>query len=224
MNNTIFNYHLYQVRLLSKDDINLYGAYLELLQTTYSPLGFFRPSVLPKEHTQCFGLFFNGILEGIFAVTPLDQTSDIPYATLIPEISELQHLAELTNVILRKRVRGAVALGVILYEAAKYAVSSKFDALVGTTRQNTLPFFVDFGVTPVFHEPLHLMGDETINDFAIYFDTADEEAVRYMHARAKRFFQKEVVMANIRQNFARDRSGRVQLTSSVPTESTHAKS
>ena len=224
MNNSTFNYALYQVRLINKDDATQYGAYLELLQATYSPLGFFHASVLPKKHSQCFGLFFCGILEGIFAVTPLNQSSNIPYTTLIPEISESKHLAELSNVVLRKRVRGAVALGVMLYEAAKYAVSSKFDALVGTTRQQTLPFFVDFGVTPVFHEPLHLMGNEAINDFVIYFNTVDEESVQYMHARARRIFKKEVVMANIRQNFARDRSGKFPLTSSESIETIHAES
>ena len=198
MDISLYNHRLYRVSPINCEDCDLYNEYIQILKVTYSPLGFFRPSVLPKENTQCFGLMFDGNLEGIFAITPISDISKTPYMLLVPNMGHSRKVAEISNVVLRKRVRGAVALGVILYEAAQFAVAENYDALVGTTRHQTLPFFVDFGVTPVFHEPLHLMGDQSIDDFVIYFETADTESIEYMHARAKRFFQKEMVLAKIK--------------------------
>ena len=198
MNTSTYDANFYKVLPIDKREIELYGQYISLLKSTHAPLGFFRESVLPKEETQCFGLFFNESLEGIFAITPIPDISKTQYFKYIPNLKSSEKVAELSNVVLRKRFRGSVALGVILYEAAKHAVSGKYFALVGTTRQQTLPFFVDFGVTPVFHEPLHLMGDQSINDFVIYFETNKKESIDYMHTRAERFFQKELVLAKIR--------------------------
>jgi hypothetical protein len=223
MDLSLYNHRLYRVRPIGCDDQNLYDEYLDILKVTYSPLGFFRPAVLPKENSQCFGLLFDGRLEGIFAVTPIRDISKTPYMALVPNMGHSRKVAEISNVVLRKRVRGAVALGVILYEAAQFAVAGNYDALVGTTRHQTLPFFVDFGVTPVFHEPLHLMGDESIDDFVIYFETADKESIDYMHARARRFFQKEMVLAKIRGLCAANGRQRLPRDASPALESHHVQ-
>lgn len=198
MDLSIYDCHSYRVKRIHKNEAGLYSAYIQLLEKAYSPLGFLQPKILPKPNALCFGLFFHGGLEGIFAITPISEIDETPYIDLIPGATRSQRFVEITNVVVQKRVRGAVALRVMLYEAAQFAVTHGYSALVGITRHQTLPFFVDFGATPIFHEPLHLMGDYSINDFAIYFDASNHESIAYMHTRAKRFFEKELVLAKIR--------------------------
>jgi hypothetical protein len=104
-------------------------------------------------------------------------------------------------VILKPSYRGNVALGLLLYEAAKKAWQKNYDYIVGIARHRVLRYFVEFGVIPVLHEPLHLLGKEDLMDFIIYYDTHSANSIQYLEERAKRFFYQEYVMAAIRQRY-----------------------
>ena len=179
--------------------------YQQLLVKTYASLGFLKERVFPKSTSRCFVLRFNGELCGTFALTPLVHGQH-QYTSLIPELKNSQaELLELTNVIIQPELRGGVALGVLLYEAAKQTHAGGYSCLVGITRSQTLRHFVEFGVMPVLHPPLHVMGKPEVMDFAIYYPTDDPDSVFYMHERAKRFFYQERVMAEIRNRYLRRR-------------------
>ncbi len=199
-----FDFTQFSVKHIADWDTEKQEQYTALLEKTYRPLGFLKPSVYPSKNSLRHALYFKESMEGIFSITPLEKIADASYRALVPFLQELPkdaRIAEISNVILRKRVRGGVALGVMLYSAARCAVNEKYQALVGLTRFQTLPFFVDFGVSPVFHAPLHCMGDDSINDFAIYFDISSKKSIDYMHIRASKFFEKEFTLARIRANY-----------------------
>lgn len=200
MNPSLFDKAEYSVKKIINDENNKNDEYLEILESSYEPLGFLKPDIYPNQNAICHGLYFNEDLEGIFSINTIYDIGSHELFGQIPLLSQYGNMrvAEIKNVILKRRVRGTIALGIMLYAAAKYAMENNYAAVVGITRYQTLPYFVDFGVVPICHEPLHLMGDENINDFVIYFDTCKEDSINYMHARADHFFRNEFVMARIR--------------------------
>lgn len=205
MNPSLFDKAEYSVKRIINSENEEIEEYLEILQSSYEPLGFLRPEIYPDEHTVCHGLYFNEKLEGIFSINTIDDIAAHELFGKIPLLSRYENMrvAEIKNVVLKRRVRGTIALGIMLYAAANYAMEHDYAAVVGLTRYQTLPYFVDFGVMPIYHEPLHFMGDESIDDFVIYFDTCTEDSINYMHARARHFFRNEFVMAKIRSEFSK---------------------
>lgn len=172
-------------------------AYDQILQQSYESLGFLCEKILPCPNTQRYGITLQDELVGICSLTPVAESSNV-FMEIIPEFRNKQ-LIEVGNVILKQNYRGNIALGLLLYEAAKQAWQRNYDYIVGVTRYQVLRHFVEFGVIPVLHEPLHLLGKQKLMDFIIYYDTHSPDSIRYMEERCQRFFHQEQVMAAIRQ-------------------------
>lgn len=116
--------------------------------------------------------------------------------------SDQARYLELKNVVVAPAFRGSIALGLMLYECAKRAHAQGYDALIGLTRKQTLRYFVDYGVSPIDHSPLHALGNPALLDYAIYFDTQSASSVAYMHERSRRYFHQVRVMNAIRDRRA----------------------
>ena len=71
--------------------------------------------------------------------------------------------------------------------------------LVGLTRYQTLRYFVEFGATPVYHKPLHLLEKNELNDYIVYYDVKVPEAKSYLEQRFTRFVYQLSVMERIKK-------------------------
>jgi hypothetical protein len=177
--------------------------YLALLETVYAPLGFLSREILPGEDSRCFGIEYHGGIVGIFRLSEVTDPRS-PYRGLEPAVSRPQaRLLEVNNVVIATPMRATILLGVMLYAAAREAHAQGYDYIVGLTRAQTLRFFVDFGVVPVDHAPLHLLGRPELLDFAIHYDTGDAASIAYMHERARRWFHQQYVMRCIHEKYLR---------------------
>lgn len=174
------------------------APYLELLAAVYEPLGFMTDKVLPAERSRCFVVRYRGQVVAIFRLTEVTRT-DSPFHRWLP--AELRQAGarwiEVNNVVIGADFRATALLGVVLYRCACIAREGGYAAVVGITRWQTLRFFVDFGVVPVDHPPLHLLGRPDLKDFIIYYNTGEAEAITYLHLRAHRWFHQQYVMRRI---------------------------
>lgn len=178
--------------------------YERLLRETYEPLGFMRGELLPVAGSRCYKLMYRGTLVAIFRLTPvLDGES--PYFRLVPGARSADgrraRMVEVNNVVIAAPFRATILLGLLLYHCAVRARRMGCDFVVGLTRYQTLRFFVDFGVVPVDHPPLRLLGQAHLLDFVIYYDIASRESLRYLHERARRYFHQQYVMKSIQQKY-----------------------
>lgn len=182
--------------VLEDDDRSAYEA---LMRNAYEPLGFMSPTVLPTERSDCFQIRYNGKLIAVFRLTPVEDPASA-YFPLLPiglRPRSNVRLLEVNNVVVDQDFRATIVLGLILVHSATIAVASGYDFVVGITRYQTLRYFVDFGVIPVDHEPLHLLGRPDILDFVIYYDVQTIESRDYIHQRARRYFHQQQVMRSI---------------------------
>ena len=102
---------------------------------------------------------------------------------------------------------------------AEAAVTIGADLLVGITRASLLKSFVKFGLDPAIHEPLHLLGDEKINDFIIYCDFRAPGAVEYMRARTSRVIEQSRRMVVLRSQYlGRSQDVNCTRTATVPLQ------
>jgi len=173
--------------------------YDSLVEQTYRSVGFLDEKILPRQNTQRYGVTLRGELIGICSLTPVTDENNV-FVDVLPEFRK-KRLIELNNVILKPEYRGSVTLGIILYESAKRGWQGNYDYIVGITRFKVLRHFVDFGVVPLLHKPLHLLGKEDLLDFIIYYDTHSPDSIQYMEERAKRYFHQEYVLAAIRERY-----------------------
>ncbi len=171
------------------------AAYDRLLTDTYEPLGFLSERVLPGADSRRYLIRYHQTPIAIFRLTEV-RDADAPYHRWLPaEVSGPgARWLEVNNVIVAAEFRATIVLGLLLYESARLAHAMGFDAVVGVTRLQTLRFFVEFGVVPVDHPPLHLLGRDDINDFLIFYNTRDRDSVRYMHRRAQHWFHQQYVL------------------------------
>jgi len=173
--------------------------YDSLVEQAYRSVGFLDEKILPRQNTQRYGVTLRGGLVGICSLTPVTDENNV-FVDVFPEFRK-KRLIELGNVILQPEYRGSVSLGVILYESAKRAWQGNYDYIVGITRFRVLRHFVDFGVVPLLHKPLHLLGKEDLLDFIIYYNTHSPDSIQYMEERAKRYFHQEYILAAIRERY-----------------------
>lgn len=179
--------------------------YYRLLTQTYEPLGFMTQDILPTRESLRYYVLHGGSVVAIFRMTPVEDDGS-PYYGLVPGAriaGRRRRLAEVNNVIIASPYRASILLGWLLYECAKLAHVQGYDYVVGITRHQTLRFFVDFGVIPVDHPPLQLLGKDHLLDFVIYYDTRSPDSVAYMHERARRYFHQQFVMRNIQEKYVR---------------------
>ncbi|HHX0887810.1 TPA: hypothetical protein ACU6E5_005942 [Pseudomonas aeruginosa] len=189
----------YSVLEIDRSDRGLMKQYENILRQSYETLGFFKPSILPGPDTQCFGLFFDGNMEGTLGLCePLDSETK-PYLRYLPDIGQRPKLLEATNVVLTPTLRGSIAIGILLRVAATRAIDDGFDFVVGITRYQTLRYFVEFGLVPIDHPPLHLMGRDDVDDWIMYYRTSEESAAAYLKERSDRYFHQQKTMNAIRQ-------------------------
>lgn len=179
-------------------DADAAWAYDQLLTQTYEPLRFMSERVLPTADSQRFLIRYRDRPVAIFRLTEVTD-ADSPYHRWLPAdvAGPDARWLEVNNVIVAPEFRATILLGLILYESACHAHRQRYDAVVGVTRLQTLKFFVEFGVVPVDHPPLHLLGRDDLHDFLIYYDTRDREAVDYMHRRARHWFHQQSVLRAI---------------------------
>ena len=177
------------------------GDYYRLLTETYEPLGFMTKEILPTAESRRFRISHRGKVVAIFRLTAVDEAAS-PFFDYVPG-ARGRRLAEVNNVIVAADFRATILLGYLLYHSALIAHDNGFDFVVGITRHQTLRFFVDFGVIPVDHPPLHLLGKEHLLDFVIYYETRSPQSVAYMHERARRYFHQQYVLKTIHEKYVR---------------------
>ncbi|HVT36761.1 MAG TPA: hypothetical protein VHE37_14320 [Nevskiaceae bacterium] len=179
------------------------AQYQRLLEQTYEPLGFMVSAVLPTAASMQYKVTHCGRIVAIFRLTPVDD-GDSAYFHLVPGAcadGRPRRLLEVNNVVIASPFRATILLGLLLYESAKAAHRLGYDYVVGITRHQALKFFVDFGVVPVDHPPLRLLGKEHLLDFVIYYDTRSPESIGYMHERARRWFHQQYVLRSIHRKY-----------------------
>lgn len=191
-----FERERYTVREI--EDHESLGDYRHLIENAYEPLGFMHSDLLPGPESECFELRYDTRLVAVFRLTPV-LCGDSPYFLLSPFSSKAtpKRLLEVNNVVVDTDFRATIVLGLILESCATIAMRREFDYVVGITRQQTLRYFVDFGVIPIDHEPLHLLGREDILDFVIYYDLTSEDSRNYVRQRSIRYFHQQKVMCSI---------------------------
>ncbi len=199
--------------LLDASDV---GTYTRLLAEVYEPLGFMNERVLPSASSRRFLVRHHRQVVAIFRLTEVSDV-DTPYHHWLPPTlkGSGSRWLEVNNVVVAAEFRATILLGLMLYRSACIANESGFDAVVGITRMQTLRFFVDFGVVPVEHPPLHLLGRPDLLDFVIYYDTRSPASVAYMHQRAERWFHQQDVLRRIQRRYLRPRAARERLTASA---------
>jgi hypothetical protein len=190
---------------LSEIDAASDGAdYERLLRETYEPLGFMRGELLPVAGSRRFKLLYDGAIVAIFRLTPVRDPHS-PYFALVPGAvfsgGRCARVVEVNNVVIAAPFRATILLGLLLYHCAIHARRMGCDFVVGLTRHQTLRFFVDFGVVPVDHPPLQLLGQSHLQDFVIYYDTGSRRSLHYMHERARRYFHQQYVLKSIQQKY-----------------------
>lgn len=194
------NYANYSFQKVNDDICN--RRFEQLLAATYEALGFPIDKVRSSAHAARYALFFLDELAAICALQPVQRSDQIYQAALAGGCSAVDpRFLEVKNVIVKPEFRGTIAFGRLLYECAKQAHLADYHALVGITRYQTLRYFVEYGVVPIDHEPLHFLDDPKLLDFVIYFDSSNEDSVRYMHERSQRYFRQVHVMTAIREKY-----------------------
>jgi hypothetical protein len=215
----LFRPELFEVRCVN-DDIDR-REYHRVLRAHYEPLGFYTEQVLPSADSVLFMVRHEGSIAAIFRLTGVDDPGS-PYFDLVPGARDAggrpRKLLEVNNVVIARTYRASIVLGLLLYRSACEAHARGYDFVVGLNRLQILRFFVAFGIVPVDHPPLRLLGKEHLNDFINYYDTADPVSVAYMHERAKRYFHQEYVMRNIQEKYARPLVRVARATTNAPTD------
>lgn len=176
------------------------ALYRRVLAGTYEALGFPPDVCAPRPHSQRYLVSYGRQAAGIFSLTPVC-AADFPAGRWLPPRLRRARARwlEVNNVVVVPAFRATVVLGMMLYESARRAQAQDCDALVGLVRAQVLPFFVDVGVMPVDHPPLHLLGRADLHDFLIYQDTRDPAVRQYLRLRARQWFEQQRVMHRIRQ-------------------------
>lgn len=191
--------------LLTKASSNEMNSYNRFLRESYEPLGFLNHELdkfLPREATNCYFLHYLNDPVGICSLTPVKGIDSVYHKNI--EYLKYKHSAasmlEINNVVIAKHLRGSIGVALILYKAVKEVIAREMDMLVGLTRYQTLRYFVEFGATPVYHKPLHLLGKEELNDYIVYYDVKVPEAKSYLEQRFVRFLYQLSVMNRIRKD------------------------
>ena len=181
------------------------GVYESFLREAYEPLGFVHDSIRPAAGSRCYRVRYGAQTAAIFRLTPVEDERS-PYFRLVPGATRPDGgralLLEVNNVIVGRTFRATPALGLILRHCARTAASEGYDFVVGTTRYQTLRHFADFGVVPIDHAPLHLLGRPDLLDFTIFYDTADPASCQYIEQRSKHFFHQQYVLKSIQRKYA----------------------
>ena len=180
-------------------------------------------AVLPAAASRCFVVSYCSRVVAIFRLTEVAGIDNPFRRWLPPELAQADaRWLEVNNVVIAADFRATALLGVVLYRCACIANTEGYAAVVGITRWQTLRFFVDFGVVPVDHPPLHLLGRSDLRDFIVYYNTRDAESVDYLHLRARRWFHQQYVMRRIQQRLGQHTSCDLSPAGVLPTPSNPA--
>jgi hypothetical protein len=180
-----------------------FDGYDELLSSTYTRERIFSKAFLPGSDVRRFGVVDEeGRIAGICGLKDLDRDRTEFFLARIPvSVCSNIRLKEVINVVIRRPYHGSSAFSILCGGVAEAAVAFGADLLVGITRASLLKSFVKFGLDPAVHEPLHLLGDEKINDFIIYYDFRAPGAVEYMRARTSRVVEQSRRMVVLRSQY-----------------------
>jgi hypothetical protein len=186
--------------LTSKEEFDVYD---ELLSSTYLRERIFSEAFLPTPDVSRFGVIDEeGRIVGICGLKVLDPVRTDLFVTRLPvkRYSDLK-IKEVINVVIARPHQGSSAFAVLCGGIAEAAIARGTDLLVGITRATLLKSFVQFGLDPAVHEPLHLLGDQRINDFIIYYDFRAPGAIEYMRARTSRVIEQSRRMRILRSQY-----------------------
>lgn len=185
-----------------------YKDYQKLITDTYEPLEFMTErahTFMPRPHSECFTLDVHGDVVGCCSLTPLKAGSVFHHVVPCLLEADPPPTIELNNIILAPELRGDIGLSFLLYEAVKRSIELGYEVIVGLTRYETLRYFVDAGASPVFHEPLHLLDRDDLNDFIVFYDARSAEAKIYLEQRANRLLKDKGILRQIKQKLKADR-------------------
>jgi hypothetical protein len=183
-------------------DFHDQGNYREFMESSFKPLGIYREEFLPQLDSSCYKVTCDDQMVAIFRLTEVMPGS--VFHQIIPGSSG-RRIIEVNNVAVEKDYRGELLLGIILRNCALLSHLKGCDVVAGVVRYDVLPYFVDFGTIPVPHEPFHLLGDPTIDDYITYFMTGSRDHVEYAVARGYHYFHRKIVMNNIKADVKRRR-------------------
>jgi len=180
-----------------------FDEYDELLSGTYLRERIFSKAFLPGSDVRRFGVVDEeGRIAGICGLKNVDRARSEFLLERIPvSVSSSIQIKEVINVVIRRPYHGSSAFAILCGGVAEAAVALGAHLLVGITRASLLKSFVKFGLDPAVHEPLHLLGDEKINDFIIYYDFRAPGAVEYMRARTARVIEQSRRMVVLRAQY-----------------------
>ena len=185
------------------EDISLYQR---LLETTYAVLGFLDSGAnhfLPGPDTQRFLLRREATVVGLYSLTPVG--SDHAYfSQYIPGFAQhVEGAFEINNIIILKPHPNTLGILQLLSHAIEYALAHEKVFLVGIARYAALKVFVEAGSVPVYHPPLHLLGQPKLKDFVTYFDLRSSANIDYIRQRAERLHHQICVLDAIKTDFIR---------------------
>lgn len=187
-------------RLRGAADLERYDV---LLRRTYEREGIFNDKFLPGPAVQRYGLFAEDAgLVAICGLKPVDQEGADQFERLIGLSPDARRrMLEVVNVVVTKDHYGTTAFAEICRGLAEAALLDGGTMLVGVTRAALLKSFVQFGLYPAVHEPLHLLGDPRVQDFVIFYDFSPPGAVDYMRRRSAQVLDQGRRMAQLRERY-----------------------
>jgi hypothetical protein len=174
-----------------------------LLKRSYKREGIYSESFLPCNNTVKYGIFFKH--DTLVAICGL-KTVGVERLPVFkdhiqPSIKLNENLIEIVNVVVEKSHYGTLAFPILCFGVGEAAISRSADILVGITRASLLKSFVQFGLFPAVHPPLHVLGNDKINDFIIFYDFRRPNATDYMRLRGAHIVEQSQRMSLIRSQY-----------------------
>lgn len=178
-------------------------AYEHLLRRTYERDGFFHEKFMPTSDVQRFGVFLaSGEMAAIGGLKPVDAAREAMFVDLVELAPDDAHrMREVVNIVVAKPHYGTQVFPLLVNGLCEAALAAGADLIVGITRAALLKSFVQFGVYPAVHEPLDIVGDAAVQNFAIYYDFRDPGAIEYMRARSHHQIEQAGRMEVLRRRY-----------------------
>ena len=182
--------------------------YESLVETTFTEAGIFRPSFLDDSSSRRFCVeHISGEIVAVCSLRDASGNDDIVRHLCGHLSNEPKLVWEVNNFSVSPDRRGGLLSAFLLFGCALTAHRSGVDALAGVIRSSVIPALVHFGLVPTYHEPFHVLGRPEICDFVCYYDTAEDQSIRYMWERAARFFYAEYTMKLISAHANKAKAG-----------------
>jgi len=146
-------------------------------------------------------------LAGICAVGPAPGPSQDSIVDILEDQVELRGtkvsaatLVELRNFAVSQPFLASPALAMLCCGASTFFTDRAPNVIAyGIVRYGILRSFIAFGPLPAEMEPIHLLGDDGVDDYLIYYDLRGREGVRYLHDRFHHYCLQADKLGRIRE-------------------------